>query len=326
MGATRALKLFAALALLWPMAAFAQTPVLQLPVRCAMQDVCWLVRYFDHEAGPRAADYLGGNRSSDNHTGTDIGVVNYAAMVQGVPVVAAADGVVAGARDGMPDWGHQDLDPQAVQDRKCGNGVRVDHGNGWQTLYCHLRQGSVAVSTGDQVAAGHVLGMIGQSGLASFPHVEFSVLHNGEQVDPFLLEDGSTVWSAATIGQFSYAPMDIYHIGFATDVPEWADVRAGAHGATEFPAEAEALIVWFEIYSVQQGDDVRVEVFAPDGSVLLDRSDPVQKTQPRFFRFVGNKRPGSAWPIGSYRADVTISRDQNGQTISRSRSISAEFQ
>lgn len=326
MGVIRSITLFAGLALLGPTVAQAQAPVLQSPVRCAMQDVCWVVQYFDHEAGPLAADYLGGDRSYDNHTGTDIGLVNYAAMAQGVPVVAAADGVVGGARDGMPDSGHQNLDREAVQGRECGNGVRVDHGNGWQTLYCHLRQGSVTVSTGDRVAAGEVLGMIGQSGLAAFPHVEFAVLHNGDKVDPFLLEDGSSLWSAATVGQLTYSPMDIYHVGFATGVPEWADVQAGEYANAEFPADAEALIVWVEMFSVQQGDDIRIEILAPDGSALLDHSEPVQKDQARIFRFVGKKRPGSAWPVGSYRADVTISRDNDGQTVSRTRSISAEIQ
>jgi len=319
-------QVFVLVGLVWPTVALSQAPVLQSPVRCAMQDVCWVVQYFDHDAGPLAADYLGGSRSYDDHTGTDIGLVNYAAMAAGVPVVAAADGVVGGVRDGMQDWGHQTLDQEAVQGRKCGNGVRVDHGNGWQTIYCHLRQGSVTVASGEQVQAGQVLGMIGQSGLAAFPHVEFGVLHDGDQVDPFLLEDGSSLWSSAAVGQLSYSPMDIYHAGFADRAPDWAAVQAGDYANREFGVDADALVVWVEMFSVKEGDDVSFKIVAPDGNVLLDHSESVQKTQSRIFRFVGKKRPGDAWSAGTYQADISITRSENGHTIARERTISATVQ
>jgi murein DD-endopeptidase MepM/ murein hydrolase activator NlpD len=69
-----------------------------------------------------------------------------------------------------------------------GNGVVIDHGNGWETQYCHLKQGSVQVVTGETVTTGTALGQIGQSGRAEFPHVHFAVRHEGAKIDPFAPE------------------------------------------------------------------------------------------------------------------------------------------
>ncbi len=66
-------------------------------------------------------------------------------MKEGVPVVAAAPGVVTGMRDGMPDVDVRKIGAAALMGRDAGNGVVIDHGDGWVTQYSHLRNGSVAV-------------------------------------------------------------------------------------------------------------------------------------------------------------------------------------
>ena len=49
----------------------------------------------------------------------------------GVPVLAAAPGVVRGTRDGETDrLVRSDIERAAVKDRECGNGVVIDHGGG----------------------------------------------------------------------------------------------------------------------------------------------------------------------------------------------------
>ena len=62
---------------------------------------------------------------------------------------------------------------------------------GWQTIYTHLRQGSVPVRKGDQVLAGQSLGNIGLSGLTEFPHVHFGVKYYGADNDPFTGKEAS---------------------------------------------------------------------------------------------------------------------------------------
>ena len=63
-----------------------------------------------------------------------------------------------------------------------GRTVLVDHGGGMVTLYAH--QSGYAVSTGDKVGAGEVVGYCGSTGLSTGPHLHFEVRLSGEAVNP----------------------------------------------------------------------------------------------------------------------------------------------
>jgi murein DD-endopeptidase MepM/ murein hydrolase activator NlpD len=60
--------------------------------------------------------------------------------------------------------------------------VVVDHGNGFETLYAHFS--SIAVSVGQQVAQGQLLGYAGRTGYATGNHLHFEVHLNGQVVNP----------------------------------------------------------------------------------------------------------------------------------------------
>jgi hypothetical protein len=112
----------------------------------------------------------------------------------GQPVHAAFDGVVIQAVDGVPErqWLHvvreswlavkntlafarRGLDPV----RLAGNHVIVGAG-GTYALYAHLAPGSVAVTSGQRVRVGEVLGRVGHSGNSTAPHLHFQLMDSAD--------------------------------------------------------------------------------------------------------------------------------------------------
>jgi murein DD-endopeptidase MepM/ murein hydrolase activator NlpD len=131
----------------------------------------------------------------DGHTGSDFMLGGgFATMDAGsAPVVAAAGGVVEVAEDGHYDRCRGNVETLEVTcdgHEMRANFVRLRHANGWSSLYYHLRKGSVAVSVGQRVACGDVLGLVGSSGRSTLPHLHFQVESpDGEVVDPFAPAD-----------------------------------------------------------------------------------------------------------------------------------------
>jgi murein DD-endopeptidase MepM/ murein hydrolase activator NlpD len=107
--------------------------------------------------GPRVHPIYGDVRM---HTGIDFGAS------AGTPIRAAANGVVVSAG---PLGGY-------------GNATVIDHGNGLATLYGH--QSRIAVSPGQRVSRGQIIGYVGCTGLCTGPHLHFEVRVQGTPVDP----------------------------------------------------------------------------------------------------------------------------------------------
>jgi murein DD-endopeptidase MepM/ murein hydrolase activator NlpD len=97
--------------------------------------------------------------------------VDYAAP-QGTPVWASAGGRIA-------DFGNKG---------GSGNTVIISHGNGLVTLYFHLSRFAAGLKVGRQVHQKELIGYVGMTGLATGPHLHFSVTKNGAFVDPMKLQ------------------------------------------------------------------------------------------------------------------------------------------
>jgi len=63
-----------------------------------------------------------------------------------------------------------------------GNVVIIDHGNGYETLYAHMK--SISVKKGDTVLKGDKLGVMGNTGNSTGVHLHFEVLKNGKHQNP----------------------------------------------------------------------------------------------------------------------------------------------
>ncbi|MCS7459926.1 peptidoglycan DD-metalloendopeptidase family protein [Paenibacillus doosanensis] len=65
-----------------------------------------------------------------------------------------------------------------------GNTVIIDHGNGYWTLYGHIRNGGTVVEKGDHVKRGQKIAEVGSTGESTGNHVHFEVRINESPVDP----------------------------------------------------------------------------------------------------------------------------------------------
>jgi murein DD-endopeptidase MepM/ murein hydrolase activator NlpD len=115
---------------------------------------------------PTVEHWLSGTdyRPDIGHYGVDF------AGAQGNAIYATDAGVVVYA--GWNTWGY-------------GNLVIIDHGNGWQSLYAHMQDGSMRVSCGQSVGQGDVIGLVGMTGGTSTgPHLHFELSYKGAPVNP----------------------------------------------------------------------------------------------------------------------------------------------
>ncbi len=63
-----------------------------------------------------------------------------------------------------------------------GHNVLVDHGHGYKSLYAHLSD--FKVREGERVERGQVIGLSGNSGTSTGPHLHYEVIEKGKKVDP----------------------------------------------------------------------------------------------------------------------------------------------
>ncbi|WP_244433847.1 M23 family metallopeptidase [Azospirillum sp. B506] len=313
-----------------PVAPPAGAPALELPVRCRIGTDCFVQNYVDADPGPGMRDFACGRLTYDGHKGTDFRLPDLEAMRRGVAVVAAAPGTVARVRDGMEDVSIRQSGG-APAGREAGNAVVVDHGNGWETQYSHLKRGSIAVRPGDRVEAGTVLAQVGLSGNTEFPHVDFGVRHDGRTLDPYTGREAGTgeapacstdpgatpvpsgtLWSADARRTLAYRPSAVLGAGLAPEAPKAEVARNGGYGyggygGRPLPADVPILGVWTELMGGRQGDRVMLEVTGPDGRRLFRNEGAVPRPLAVLFFGTEVRKPAHGpWVPGPYRVTVTL--------------------
>jgi murein DD-endopeptidase MepM/ murein hydrolase activator NlpD len=134
---------------------------------------------------------------------------NKAYIGYGAEILAVGDGIVASVKDGIPE-NVPGLTSRAVaitMETVAGNSVTLDLGNGRFAFYAHLIPGSLRVKPGDRVRRGDVLGLVGNSGNSTGPHLHF---HIGDRnaglaaeglpyaIDSWEVMRGPNVWERRT--------------------------------------------------------------------------------------------------------------------------------
>lgn len=111
------------------------------------------------------------------HRGEGMQLTDY--YCYGLPVRSPAAGVVYAAKDGQREW-----PPGATSNdwmHPGGNQVVLEVGRKQYLFLCHLQPGSLRVKAGERVKAGQILGLVGNSGNTSEPHVHIHLQDTPEE-------------------------------------------------------------------------------------------------------------------------------------------------
>jgi murein DD-endopeptidase MepM/ murein hydrolase activator NlpD len=95
------------------------------------------------------------------HTGLDF------ASAIGTEIYASGDGIVEEVEDKFSGYGRS---------------IVIKHGFGYQTLYAHMSV--IKVRRGQKVKRGDVIGLVGNTGTSSGPHLHYEVIKDGQKIDP----------------------------------------------------------------------------------------------------------------------------------------------
>lgn len=110
---------------------------------------------------------------NENHNAVDVVGGGYTLDY----VVAHSDGKVVFCQDGLENM------KGSTGNASYGNCVKIDHGDGYCTLYAHLKKG-LLVKNGDIVRAGQRLGYMSDSGNAYGAHLHFEIRKGNERINP----------------------------------------------------------------------------------------------------------------------------------------------
>lgn len=115
------------------------------------------------EAGFITRGIVGDSTPDESHPGLDI------AIPVGTVVRASGGGIVVETGSGV----------------EYGRFVLVEHPSGYRSMYGHLSR--IIAARGDSVQPGAVLGLSGNTGRSTAPHLHFEVKHDGRSIDPLIL-------------------------------------------------------------------------------------------------------------------------------------------
>lgn len=293
---------------------------IDFPMDCTVGQTCWLMNYVDHDTQNGVVkDASCEARSYDGHKGTDIAIRDWGEVLQGVAILAPAPGKVLGIRNGEADQFSTKSELTAIRNRgrECGNGVRIDHGEGWVTQFCHMKKGSVSVAFGDEISAGTKLGEVGMSGITEHPHMHMSLTKDDEVIDPYTgrkasqdcgLDKAQPLWSDA----MPYAGFAIYDAGFTAARPNFSAIAQGKREAKPH-STSPAFIFYMSFFGARAKDEIHLTILQPDGETFTEQNITQERTQARRHYFIGRKNSKGRFMTGKWTAKAVILRPDTGE-------------
>ncbi len=300
-------------------------PSFSLPIDCTLNVDCFIQNYVDIDPRENVRDYRCNKASYDGHKGTDFRLFSTLSTQKGVRVLAAASGIVKATRDGMVDRLAIDINNPSIKGRECGNGVVIDHGNGWEIQYCHMKEGSVIAKEGTLVKRGETIGQIGYSGLAQFAQLHITVRQSGKIIDPFTGNDNSNsscslapntssgLWDKALRKELTYIRGQLIESGFSTAIVSASSLERGEVPQIPSTISAPAIVFYARFINLERGDKISFEIIGPMGELIENITDPLERSKAHYVAYSGKKRPQNGWRAGSYNGKVKLLR--KGETI-----------
>ncbi|RMH05151.1 MAG: M23 family metallopeptidase [Nitrospirae bacterium] len=217
-----------------------------------------IVNYVDRMSGPGILDYRGGEYTYDGHAGVDFTLPHFLAMDTGVNILAAADGVVSMVHDG-------EYDRNTSFNSRPANQVTINHGDGWETRYLHLKRSSLSVKVGDAVRAGQKIAQAGSSGNSTDAHLHFEVRRNGGVVDPFY----DALWQVPI--PYAGETPRMLDAGITDHFSSTAEFKEHPRKGLFFPLNA-LCVHWVQLFAVDHSDVLKWEFYSPAGAKYAEFS------------------------------------------------------
>ena len=304
---------------------------IEFPVDCSLGETCWLMNYVDHDTQTEAVkDANCEARSYDGHKGVDIAIRDWNLQRSSVAILAPAPGKVLGVRNGETDIFPTQAQLTAIRKRgrECGNGVRIDHGDGWVTQFCHMKKGSINVAFGDEITAGTKLGEIGMSGQTVHPHMHMTLWKDGEVMSPFTgrrasqacgLKGAAPLWKDT----IPYTGFSIYDAGFTETAPNFSALAQGQNPSVP-KKTSPAFIFYMSFFGARASDEIHLTITQPDGELFSEQKITQKKTQARRHYYIGRKNSKGRFMSGNWTARAIIHRPDTGEHQTVTREITLE--
>lgn len=316
-------KLLITALFLLPMTAAAQSfehsLKLAWPLACKPNTECFISSYPDLQIGTNpsgAQEYRCGSRTRDGFKGVEFSFNSYQTALNNQKVLAAAPGRVVYVKNDLADAANG----RDVRRHPCGNEVRIMHSSGYQTRYCHLREGSALVYPGQAVNAGHALAMVGYSGEVQHPRLVMYTEQDGHLLDPFtgralntpndcFSSRDKSLWSP----DIAYPDVLVMDAAFSNYLPTQEDIDNGVGKTAQVSADSHHLVAWVHVFGLKRNDHEVLEIRDPAGKVWKELNRYSQFDASEWLTFVQGARAEKPLAKGKWTAYYRLTRD--GRTL-----------